>query len=282
MALRLGAEEVYVLYRRSRQEMPAGEEEIKEAEEEGISFHFLAAPVELLGDAAGRVKEIKCIRMTLCELDESGRCRPEPISRSEYTIEADTVVAAIGLATDLTVLGDNGADKPQISRWKTLEVDPVTYATSVSGLFAGGDVVTGAATVVEAIEAGKEVAISIDRYLSRMDLAAGRAKTREREDLPPMVTPVSGRRTVMPKLAGEQRRRTFDEVHVGYNEEQAVKEAQCCLHCGVSGHEGGRMPVSEYLAAQRRFRHLTEVEIAKIQERVDSDYEALLKRCGLK
>ena len=131
-------------------------------------------------------------------------------------------------------------------------------------------------------EAGKEVAISIDRYLSRMDLAAGRAKTREREDLPPMVTPTAGRRTVMPKLAGDQRRRTFDEVHVGYNEEQAVKEAQCCLHCGVSRHDGGRMPVSEYLAAQRRFRHLTEVEIAKIQDRVDADYEALLKRCGLR
>lgn len=281
MALRLGAEEVFVLYRRSRQEMPAGEEEIKEAEEEGISVHFLAAPVELLGDADGRVKEIKCIRMTLCEPDESGRCRPEPISGSEYTIEADTVVAAIGLAADLTVLGENGAERPQISRWNTLEVDPITYATSVPGLFAAGDVVTGAATVVEAIEAGKEVAISIDRYLNRMDLAVGRAKTREREDLAPMITPDSGRRSAMPQLAGDRRRRSFDEVHIGYNEEQAVKEAHYCLHCGVTRQAGERMPVAEYLAAQRRFRHLTEVEIAKIQERVDADYAALLKRCGL-
>jgi len=281
MALRLGAEEVYVLYRRSRQEMPAGEEEIMEAEEEGISFHFLAAPVELEGDSKGRVKEIRCIRMQLCEPDESGRCRPEPIQGTEYSIEADTVVAAIGLATDLSVLGNGAEEKPKTTRWETLEVDPTTYETSIPGVFAGGDVVSGAATVVGAIEAGKEAAISIDRYLSRKDLAAGRAGTREREDLPAPVTPVSGRRAAMPRLSGEERRRSFEEVHVGFSEEQAVKESQCCLHCGVSRPDGGRMPVSEYLAAQRRFRHLTEVEIQKIQKRVDADYDALLKRCGV-
>jgi len=281
-ALRLGAKEVHVVYRRSRQEMPAGEEEIVEAEEEGIQFEFLTAPVEILGDDKGKVKEIRCIRMQLCELDESGRCRPEPISGSEYSIEIDTVIAAIGLGTDLSMFGDgSSAWQPTLTDWGTIEADPVTYATSIPGLFAGGDVVTGAATVVGAIEAGKEVAISIDRYLSRKDLAKGRAATSAKRDLPVEASALKGRRAAMPRLAGEDRKRTQDEVLIGFSEQQAVQEAQCCLHCGVTGGED-RVTVADYFKKQRRFRHLTEVEVDKIQKRVDEEYEALLERCGVK
>ncbi len=283
MAMRLGAEEVYVVYRRSRKEMLAGEEEIVEAEEEGVKFKFLAAPVEILGDASGHVKEMRCISMTLCELDESGRCRPEPIQGSEHTIAVDTVIAAIGLKTDLALF-DEGTDgmKPSLTDWGTIEVDPVTFATSVPGVFAGGDVVTGAATVVEAIEAGKEVAISIDRYLGRKDLAKGRMKTNARTDLPPHEETGEARRAAMPRLPGETRRRTQDEVNLGYTEDQAMMEASCCLHCGVTGRGEAPVSVAEYFKSQRRFRHLTEVEVAKIQKRVDEEYEALLERCGLK
>jgi homotetrameric NADPH-dependent glutamate synthase len=282
MALRLGADEVHVLYRRSRAEMPAGEEEIVEAEEEGIQFHFLTAPVEIVGDAAGKVKEVKCIRMTLCEPDESGRCRPEPVSGSEHLVPVDTVVAAIGLATDLSLF-DDGADgvKPATSKWATIEVDPVSYETSVEGVFAAGDVVTGAATVVGAIGAGKEVAISIDRFLSRKDLKAGRGQTGDVADLPPAIIPTKGRRAIMPRLAGEERKRSREEVHLGFTEDQALQEARCCLPCGVAADEQ-KVTVAQYFKKQRRFRHLTEPEVAKIQARVDAEYQTLLQRCGLK
>lgn len=282
MALRLGAEEVRILYRRSRQEMPAGEEEIVEAEEEGIHFDFLTAPVEILGEG-GKVKEIRCIKMQLCEPDASGRCRPEPIPGSEFNIPIDTVIAAIGLSSDLSMF-ENGsaADKPETTSWGTITVDPVTYETSIPGVFAAGDIVTGAATVVGAIGAGKEVAISIDRYLSRKDLTKGRAKTSEQIDLPPAVSAMSGRRAAMPKLSGEERRRTQEEVHLGYTEEQAIQEARCCLHCGVTRTDDKKVTVADYFKSQRRFRHLTDVEVAKIQARVDAEYEALLERCGQK
>jgi NADPH-dependent glutamate synthase beta subunit-like oxidoreductase len=283
MALRLGAEEVHVLYRRSRKEMPAGEEEIVEAEEEGIQFHFLTAPVEIVGDAEGKVKEIKCVNMTLCELDESGRCRPEPVKGSEHLVSVDTVVAAIGLATDLDLFEDGAeASKPATTSWGTIEVDPVTYETSVSGVFAAGDVVTGAATVVGAIGAGKEVAISIDRFLRGKDLMAGRAKTGDLAGLPPGVVPIQGRRAAMPRLSGEERRRSQAEVHLGFTEEQARQEARCCLHCGITGGDENKVTVAQYFKAQRRFRHLTETEVANIQARVDAEYQALRERCGLK
>lgn len=283
MALRLGAEEVHVLYRRSRKEMPAGEEEILEAEEEGIKFHFLTAPVEILGDEAGKVKDVRCISMTLCELDASGRCRPEPVAGSEHNVAVDTVVAAIGLSTDLTLFEDGpDAQRPDLTSWGTIDVDPVSYETSLPGIFAGGDVVTGAATVVGAIEAGKEVAVSIDRYLHRKDLKVGRGKTGILSDFPPVIVPMKGRRMEMPKLAGEERKRTHVEVHQGFTEEQAVQEARCCLHCGVTGGDENKVSVADYFKKQRRFRHLNDTEVAKIQARVDAEYDTLLERCGLK
>jgi NADPH-dependent glutamate synthase beta subunit-like oxidoreductase len=282
MALRLGAKEVRVLYRRSRQEMPAGEEEIVEAEEESIQFNFLTAPVEILGDAGGKVKEVRCIQMQLCEPDASGRCRPEPVSGSEHVVAVDVVIAAIGLGTDLSMFGDgSSAWQPTLTDWGTIEVDRITYATSIPGVFAGGDVVTGAATVVGAIEAGKEVAISIDRYLGRKDLAKGRAFTNARMDLPVEASAMKGRRAAMPRLAGDVRKTTHDEVHIGYAENQAIQEARCCLHCGVSGGPE-RVTVVDYFKKQRRFRHLTDIEVEKIQKRVDEEYEALRERCGLR
>jgi heterodisulfide reductase subunit A-like polyferredoxin len=232
-SLRLGAGEVHVLYRRSRDEMPANDEEIEEAEEEGIQFHYLAAPIEVLPNGNGRVGKVRCIRMELGEPDKSGRRRPVPVKGSEHDMEIDSIISAIGLSTDLSGLDEEPeAVRPATSRWGTYEVDPVTYATSVPGIFAGGDVVTGAATVVEAIKAGREVAISIDRYLQGMDMAEGRAREQHPVDTPRGSFP-KAERAHMPRLAPRERKKTFEEVNLGFSEAQTLAEAKRCLQCGV-------------------------------------------------
>ena len=185
-SLRQGAREVHVLYRRSRDEMPANEEEIEEAEEEGIHFHYLTAPIEAIAGDSGRVAQVRCIRMELGEPDQSGRRRPIPVQGSEYNMPVDSIISAIGLATDLDFFDkEPETHRPATSKWGTFDVDPVSYVTSVPGIFAGGDVVTGAATVVEAIKAGRQVAISIDRYFKGEDLTAGRQVNLQPVDVPP-------------------------------------------------------------------------------------------------
>ena len=172
-AVRTGSQEVFILYRRSRAEMPASPEEISEALEEGIRMEFLAAPVRIQGEN-GKVTGIECIRMELGEPDASGRRRPVPVKGSEFTIACDSIVPAIGQAADLSFIPKESGIA--VNKWNTFDVDPVTFATSVPGIFAGGDNVTGPATVVKAVYAGKEAAVSIGRYLSGQEIAAGRAK----------------------------------------------------------------------------------------------------------
>jgi len=163
-ALRAGAEKVMVLYRRTRKEMPARIEEIENAEEEGIEFHFLVTPVRYIGDENGWVKEVEVIKMELGEPDESGRRRPIPIEGSEFTIPVDTVVVAIGqIPTPIIAKTTPGLEVHP--RWGTLIANQKTGATTRPGIFAGGDVVTGAATVILAAGAGKTAAKYIDYYL---------------------------------------------------------------------------------------------------------------------
>jgi NADPH-dependent glutamate synthase beta subunit-like oxidoreductase len=159
-ALRLGAKEVSILYRRSREEMPANPWDIKEAEEEGVKFDFLVAPNRMLGKD-GRVVAIECMRMELGGLDESGRRHPIPVEDSKFQKELDTVILAIGETPDLSFL----PEEIQITENNTIAVDPFTLQTNIPDVFAGGDVVLGPATVIEAIVAGKRAAVSIDRYL---------------------------------------------------------------------------------------------------------------------
>lgn len=162
-ALRLGAEEVSIVYRRSRTEMPARAEEVHHAEEEGIKFALLTNPTEILGDDQGWVKGMRCIRMELGEPDASGRRRPVPIAGSEFEMEVDTVVVAIG----------NGANPlvPQTTpglntnKWGNILADDKTAATSKPGVYAGGDIVIGAATVILAMGAGKIAARAMHRYM---------------------------------------------------------------------------------------------------------------------
>jgi len=230
-ALRLGAEEVNIIYRRTRAEMPAWEEEIQAAEEEGAKITYLSAPQEIL-TRDGEVIGLRCIRMELGEPDSSGRRRPIPVPGSEYEIEIDQIVPAIGQRPDLSAIEDlEGLD---VSRWGTLEVDPVTYATNRDGVFAGGDVQTGPWVAIGAIAAGREAAESIVRYLDGKEMAEGRAPV-SNED--PVYRPIAAdeptkSRVKMPELPMEKRTGNFDEVEQGYDEETGKNEANRCLNCG--------------------------------------------------
>lgn len=162
-ALRLGAEEVSIVYRRGEEEMPARREEIEHAKEEGITFRLLTNPVRILGDDKFNVTAVECIKMKLGEPDKSGRRRPVPVEGSEFTIPAEVVVIAIGTSPNPMIFkGSEGLDK---NKKGTVVADEETGATSKCGVFAGGDVVTGAATVISAMGAGKKAAKAIDEYL---------------------------------------------------------------------------------------------------------------------
>ncbi|KLU61363.1 glutamate synthase [NADPH] small chain [Peptococcaceae bacterium CEB3] len=162
-SLRLGAEEVSIVYRRSREEMPARAEEAHHAEEEGINFRLLTNPVALHGDEKGWVKSMTCLRYELGEPDASGRRSPVPIPGSEFELEVDTVVVAIGQGPNPLVT--KSTPGLELNRRGNIVADPETLATSKRGVFAGGDIVTGAATVILAMGAGKKAAASIDEYL---------------------------------------------------------------------------------------------------------------------
>jgi glutamate synthase (NADPH/NADH) small chain len=161
--LRLGAEEVFLLYRRSRVEMPARAAEVHHAEEEGIRFHLLVNPVRILGDERGWVRAIECLRMELGEPDESGRRRPVPVPGSEFTLDVDTVVVAIGNRPNPIVPSSTPGMKT--SRWGTVVADEKTGRTTKERVWAGGDIVTGAATVISAMGAGQAAARDINAYL---------------------------------------------------------------------------------------------------------------------
>jgi heterodisulfide reductase subunit A-like polyferredoxin len=231
-AIRTGSKDVFILYRRSRAEMPAAPEEIEEALEEGIKMEFLVAPKRVVGEG-GKVTGIECTRMELGEPDASGRRRPIEIKGSEFVVPCDALIPAIGQEADLGfVTPESGV---AINKWKNFDVDGVTFATNVPGVFAGGDVVTGPQTVVKAVFAGKEAAVSIDRYLQGEDMAAGRAKdwTKDLADKADVSAVPKAPRAKYPHMKPEERRTTFQEVGIGFDEEEAVREAQRCLACGI-------------------------------------------------
>jgi len=163
-ALRLGAEKSYIIYRRSRKEVPARAEEVHHAEEEGVVFHFLTLPVRVLGNKEGKVTGMECIKMKLGEPDESGRRRPIPIEGSNFTLEVDMVIDAIGTMANPIIA--NSAQGVEVNKWGYFKIDEKTKMTTCDGIFAGGDIVRGAATVISAVGDGKVAARSIDNYLS--------------------------------------------------------------------------------------------------------------------
>ena len=162
-AKRLGADEVYIVYRRSLKELPARIEEYHHAVEEGIVFNWLTNPVEYVNDGNGNLVGVKCIKMELGEPDASGRRRPVPVEGSEFMLNADTAIEAIGQGSNKVLLST--FPELKLNKWGYIEADPKTGETTVPGVFAGGDIVTGAATVILAMGAGKDAAVAIDKYI---------------------------------------------------------------------------------------------------------------------
>ena len=234
---RLGAEEVTLLYRRSRQEMPANDIEVVEADKEGVKFHFLAAPTKLVGDEQGRVTHLEYIKMELGEPDASGRRRPVPVEGSETLLEVTNVFSAIGQFADISFVPEEGDDKLNLSRWKTIDGNPQTLQTNVPDVFVGGDHYTGPATAVEAIGAGRRAARAINLLLTGEDVEPqpfefkGPVKDHiQAEDLTGIG---KAPREHMPELEVEERRLNFNEVELGFTEQQAKLEADRCLNCGL-------------------------------------------------
>ena len=236
-ALRLGAKEVFIVYRRTRDEMPANYEEREEAEHEKIQFLYLVAPIEIIAEK-GIVKGLKCQKMELSDFDASGRRRPVPIKDSEFVMEVDCVIPAIGYIPDLSCLPQNDGFKT--SKAGTLSVDPITLATHFPGVFAGGDVVTGPSTIVEAMAGGYRAAISIDRYLKGKDLTQDRIyQALIRAEVPKQdAEEAEGEaamkpRAKMPAMDIDRRVCTFEEVNLGFDEETVIREAKRCLRCDL-------------------------------------------------
>ncbi|MFC1873612.1 NAD(P)-binding protein, partial [Chloroflexota bacterium] len=227
VAIRMGVEEVTIIYRRSRVEMPAIADEIDEAEAEGVKLHLLVTPVEVLTQN-NKLTGIRCVSMGLGEPDASGRRRPVPVKGSEFDLKVDNVILAVGQKVDKSMLPDD----IECASWGTVSADPVSLQANIKGVFAGGDVVSGPADVIAAIAAGKEAAVSVDRYLKGIDLKEGRPKAVKRVKEVSKEGVESKPRQAMPALEVD-RRKGFTEVELGFDEAAAIVEAGRCLNCGV-------------------------------------------------
>jgi NADH-quinone oxidoreductase subunit F len=229
-AWRLGASEVHVIYRRRREEMPAYEEEVHAAEQEGAVFHFLTNPTRVLGD--GRVTGVECLKHTLGDFDRSGRRRPIPLSGSEFTIDLDLLIPAIGQTTDAT--GLDGETGIAIRRDSTFDVNEA-LCTSRPGVFAAGDAITGPATIVEAVAQGNSVARAVDHYLrtgevEKIVTIPGYEVVNQPFNLDDYA---QARPPEMPELSIDERRGSFGEVELGLDERAAQEECKRCLRCDL-------------------------------------------------
>jgi heterodisulfide reductase subunit A len=228
-AVRLGAEKVSIIYRRTRKEMPAWEEEIRSAEKEGIVIIYLTSPKEILGND-GSVIALRVIKMEMGEPDKSGRARPVPVENSEYEIPFDQIIPAIGQRPDITSF--EKVKDIKMSKWGTTVVDPLTLETGKKSVFAGGDLVYGPKSVVDAVECGKDAAETIHRFIKGVDLRENREKELSFYK-PDIVNIPEQLRT--PILSGDPKIsiNNFNETTSGYNEEDAIIESERCLSCGV-------------------------------------------------
>jgi NADH-quinone oxidoreductase subunit F len=233
VALRKGAEETHIFYRRQKEDMPAEEEEIKAAEEEGVIFHFLTNPLKVLGNGKVTGMEVTC--MELGEIDRSGRKVSRPVAGSEYRVEIDTVIAALGQRPDTSFIN---LSEVQIAKDGTIVADKRTLATGTPGVFAGGDVVTGPKTVIEAMAQGQRAALSIRRYLEGKELTP-RMERHVNETIAVPQVPTSPEelkekaRAVVQEIGMKERKCSFDEVTLPFNEEQARQEASRCMRCDL-------------------------------------------------
>jgi NADH-quinone oxidoreductase subunit F len=234
ISVRLGSEKVQVVYRRTRGEMPALEEEVVQAEEEGVRFHYLTIPVRVVGER-GKVTGLECLRAELGEPDASGRRRPIPVRGSDFLMPCDAVIAGIGQHPDISWLGD---EEPfEITRSHTLAVNPNSMQTAAPDIFAGGDAVTGPATVVEAIGAGKRAARGIDAFLRGAPMPDRIPDPVPRMRVEPIRMDASEKTGIRPQevplIPLSRRKTTFDQVALGFDEKTAREEARRCLRCDL-------------------------------------------------
>ena len=236
-----GVESVVILYRRTRAEMPAFSEEVEAALEEGIDLKLLAAPVKILAKN-GKVAGAECIKMKLGEKDAGGRRKPVPIEGSEFSLEAETVILAVGERSDTSCL--TAKDGLELNDSGSIIADPKTQMSSKPGIFAGGDVVTGPASVIEAMAAGRRAAAMIERYLEGRPLEPEYGLIRPSLYVEPAaLTPeeaAEASRPAMPHLAPAKRAKNFQEVELGLRENAALAEARRCLRCDLETEDGRR------------------------------------------
>jgi len=235
VAKRLG-KDTKIYYRRTKVEMPAIPSEIEEALLEGIEIEFLVAPTKVVS-SNGKITAMECLKMELGDMDESGRRRPVPIEGSEFQVPVDALVLAISQEPDVSLLqGENGSGL-KFSKWNTIETDPETLYTSVEGVFAGGDVVSGPNTVTGAMAHGKRAAQMIDKYIRGEKLEVKYEVTRPctYEDAVALTDEEikSLKRPEMPSIPVDQRIESFKEVELGFSEEAAITEAKRCLRCDL-------------------------------------------------
>lgn len=234
-AVRCGAKEVHVFYRRSLDEMPAQKEEINDAVEEGIKFHYYTTPVGISGKD-NKINKIRIQRMRPGEFDISGRRRPIPIENSQFDVPIDCVIAAVGQKPDIGIL------ELHTGKGGTIEVNEKTLQTSVEGVYAGGDCVSGPETVISAINWGHRAALSIDKYLGG-DMYKRKKDYNRKADYGPDETPME--RCKVQKLPSDDRKCSFSEVECCLSEEAAYREAYRCLRCDIKDSQEMEQPVKE-------------------------------------
>jgi len=217
--------------------MPANKVEIEAAEHEGVKYHFLAAPVRVVGDDNGRATHLEFLKMELGEPDRSGRRRPVPVVGSETLLEADMIIAAIGQRPDVSFkTGSKALNNLSITRWSTLENNPITLQCSIPKIFTGGDSATGADLVVSAIGGGRRAARSIHAYLMGEEQVKVPENVLFKTHIPESIFEavdgiIPSPRARMPELNVADRIKTFEEVDLVLSEEAALKEADRCLNC---------------------------------------------------
>ena len=235
--VRLGAQEVAIVYRRTRKEMPANAVEIEAAEHEGVKFHFLAAPVRVIGDEDGKITQFEYLKMELGEPDASGRRRPVPIKGSETIMDVDMLITAIGQGPDLSFKDDGKRlNDLEITRWNTIDsADPVALQTSIPYVFTAGDAATGASLVVEAIGGGRRAARSIHLFLTSQEVTTPQETLFKNHIAGTIFESVEGivktPRVKMPELPADERIKTFDEADLVISENDALAESKRCLTC---------------------------------------------------
>jgi len=227
-AIRLGAESVSVLYRRTREQMPAYEEEIEEAEAEGVALNLLTAPEEIMVEG-GRVVGVKCRKMTLGSFDNSGRRRPVAGKEGDFVVKCDQLIAAIGQTVNVASL--TGNNTPELQRNGYIIANPLSKQTSINWLFAGGDIVTGPASVIDAVADGEKAAVGIDEFLTGEKHAFWREDKKVDVFFDPDADPANYPRERQPVLPIERRSQNFNEVEQPYDEATAVRQAKRCLRC---------------------------------------------------